>query len=272
MTKFILVFAALLLLILWQGQAVSAKVVIVGGLTHEKVAEKGEEYKGIILLRNPDDEPADVRLYQTDYTFNYEGKSDYGDPGTKPRSNASWLTLSPTRVTIAPKETVEVNYIMKVPKNDEMNGTFWSIIMVEPIASAPAPDTAKTGKEKVKMGIVTIIRYGIQIITNIGDTGERKLKFLDRKLISKEGRTLFQVDVENNGDRAMVPSIYVELYNKGGAFVGKFESLPSRIYPGCSIRSLIDLSGIPKGDYKALLVADNGDEHVFGAEYTLSIK
>ena len=145
------------------------------------------KYKGVIILRNPDDEPADVRLYQTDYTFNYDGKSDYGDPGIKPRSNASWLMLSPTRLTIPAKETAEVSYIIKVPKDQELNGTYWSMIMVEPIATPPPPDTTKTGKEKVKMGIMTIIRYGIQIITNIGDSGERKLKFLDKKLLSKEG-------------------------------------------------------------------------------------
>jgi len=42
-----------------------------------------------------------------------------------------------------------------------------------------------------------------------------------------------------------------------------------RIYPGTSVRHKIDLSSLPGGKYMALVVADNGDEYIFGAQYTL---
>ena len=51
--------------------------------------------------------------------------------------------------------------------------------------------------------------------------------------------------------------------------MGRFEAGRMGIYPGCSARFRIDLSGLPAGRYKAIVVADCGDENVFGAQYDL---
>ena len=67
----------------------------------------------------------------------------------------------------------------------------------------------------------------------------------------------------------MRPDVYVELFNEQGASLGKFSGLKYRIYPGTSVRQLIDVSTVPKGTYKALIVVDAGGDDVFGAQYTL---
>ncbi len=64
----------------------------------------------------------------------------------------------------------------------------------------------------------------------------------------------------------------MELYNTDGVNVGRFESRQLRIYPGCSVRHKVDFKDIPGGRYKALVVADNGDEYVFGARYDIELK
>ncbi|MHC9544074.1 MAG: hypothetical protein AB9903_31560 [Vulcanimicrobiota bacterium] len=253
-------------------QASYGSVIVVGGLTHEKSAKPSDTYEGILYLKNDGDEPSDVRLYLTDYKYSADGKSEYEKPGTEPRSNAEWITFSPQRLIVAPKDTAPVNYTVKVPGNADMKGTYWSMLMVEPLAETPAPDVQKSGKEKAKVGIQTVIRYGIQMITQMPESGEKKLSFPDKRLLIKEGRTLFQLDVANTGERSVSPLIWAELYNKDGAYIGRYESKRLRILPGCSVRHEVDFTGVPKGDYKALVVADNGDENVFGAEYNLSIK
>ncbi|MDQ7826691.1 MAG: hypothetical protein RDV48_28065 [Candidatus Eremiobacteraeota bacterium] len=262
--------ALILLFIVLTATCSWARVAVVGNLTHDHDAKPGDSYDGMIICRNDGDTPSDVKVYQTDYQFFYDGRNTYGEAGKMARSNAKWISISPMRLTVAPKETAAINYTITVPKDDALNGSYWSMIMVEPIAET-APEVSPE-KGKIKVGLQTIVRYGIQISTNIADSGEKKLRFIDKQLVLKDNQVALQLDLENNGERTLIPAVWTELYSGSGAYVGRFESGKYRIYPGCSVRHLIDLSGVPKGDYKALVVADNGDENVFGAEYNISIK
>lgn len=243
-----------------------ANVSVVGALSREKTVEPGERFEGIILLKNKGEGPYEVRAYQTDYLFSADGKSIYGDPGSTPRSNATWLSLRPNRLTIPPKETASVYYTVQVPDRTDLNGTYWSIVMIEPMA-----ETSLDGVEEGKVGLRTVVRYGFQIIVHIGDTGARKIRFLDKQLISQDEKKTFQMDIENIGERMLAPFVWVELYNKDGMTMGRFESRKKRIYPSCSVRHKVDLTDVPTGKYKALVIIDNGDESVFGAQYELEI-
>ena len=67
----------------------------------------------------------------------------------------------------------------------------------------------------------------------------------------------------------MRPEMYVELFDERGASVGTFRGALYRMYPGTSVRQSIDLTTVPPGTYKALVVVDAGADDVFGAQYTL---
>ena len=243
-----------------------AGVSIIGGLSHEKMAKPGETYKGSVLIKNNSAEPEEVKVYQTDYQFCFDGSNNYGPPGKSERSNANWIGLNPHRLIIQPGDVLTVNYTTKVPDDPNLVGTYWSMLMVEGIPKS-SPESSQAEKGKTKIGITQIMRYGVQMITNIGDTGERKLKFLETKLLRKaEGRFL-QVDIENTGQRGLRSSLWVDLYDKGGGYVGKFDGGGKRIYPGTSVRYKVDLAGVPEGTYKALVVADCGGDDIFGANY-----
>ena len=122
------------------------------------------------------------------------------------------------------------------------------------------------------IGVRTILRYGMQLITHIGDTGARELQFLDTKLLKTDKERLMQVDLENIGQRLLRPEVYVELFDLNGTKIGKFETRKRRTYPGTSIRQNIDLSEVASGMYKALVVADCGGDEIFGINYTLKIE
>ena len=263
--KFILFLVSILLLMATQVEA----GVAVGELSHEKNAQIDETYQGTIFINNNDNEPQEVKIYQTDYLFFSDGTNIYGEPGKDPRSNANWITFSPKRLTIPPKETSTVNYTVNVPDDKSLVGTYWSMLMVEGISKS-SPETVTEEKGKVQLGIRTVIRYGIQLVTHIGNTGNRELKFTGANLLAKEsGGRILQIDLENTGERWLVPFLRVELYDEDGNYIGRFESSKMRIYPGTSVCHKIDLSSLPGGKYKALVVADNEDEYVFGAQYTL---
>ena len=218
-----------------------AAVTVVGDLTHEKIAKAGEAYQGVITIANPGAKPQEARIYQTDYLFFSDGRNVYGEPGKSLRSNAGWIAFSPRQLLVPPGGNSEVNYTVRVPDDESLVGTYWSMIMVEGISEDSA-GAIEQEKGKVKVGVKTVIRYGIQMVTHIGDTGTRKIKFLKVELLKEgENRTL-QVDAENTGERWLRSSLWVELYDEKGNNIGKFEGERKRIYPGTSVRYRIDLS------------------------------
>lgn len=245
---------------------------VVGGLSRESVVKPGDKSDSRIVLLNNSDQPQTVRIYQADYQFWCDGRNDYGTPGSTPRSNAKWLTVTPGQVTVAAGATESIYYTINVPQDAALTGTYWSIVMVEPI-SGEALEPPKPEDGKSKIGLRTVMRYGIQVITQIGTTGIRDMRFADKRLVADTaGRSDLQLDIENTGERWLVPTVWAELFDANGAQVGRFDAMRARIYPGCSVRYRVNLTGVPTGHYKALVVADNGDEHVFGAQYDLDLK
>lgn len=251
--------------------AAGAGISVVGGLSHEKSAGPGEVYKGVIYIGNTADEPQEVKVYQTDYLFFCDGSNIYGEPGKTPRSNADWISFSPRRFTIPPRGRSPVNYTVKAPDGGTLAGTYWSMLMVEGV-SRDSPEFSGAEESRVQVGIRQVMRYGIQMVTHIGDTGTRKLKFLDTKLLKEGEKRVLQVDMENIGERWMRPFLWADLYDEKGSYIGRFEGGRLRIYPGASVRFRVDLSQAPEGKYKALVVADCGGDDIFGATYTLKFE
>ena len=248
-----------------------ASVFVEGSLTQEKICEVGEAYEGVITLRNTSSEPQEVKVYQTDYLFFCDGRNVYGEPGEFYRSNANWITLKSNIFTVPPNGTSTVSYIVDVPNDENLAGTYWSMLMVEPLSEAP-PEEIEAEKEEVKIGIRTVIRYGIQIVTHLGDSGKRELNILDRQ-VSKEGEDyILALDLENTGERSLRPALSAEIYNEEGMLLEKKEGGKYRIYPGTSVRATLNLGALSSGKYKILVVMDNGDQYIWGAQYSLSLQ
>jgi len=263
-----------------------AGVSVIGGLTREESVQPGEKFEGTIKLQNTGETSCQVNVYQTDYLFFADGSNNYGEPGSTIRSNAKWISVSPRRLTIPPQEEALIHYSGQVPpimqlasvyndlgqaQSQASVGTYWSMIMIEPMPEA-SPEAVENEPGDVSFGIQTKVRYGIQIVSNIGDTGVPKIKFLDKRLLTEDETTILQLDIENVGERWLSPDVWVELYDKDGGKVGRFEGQKKRIYPGCSVRHKVELAGVAEGEYKVLVVVDNGDQYVFGARYDLGIE
>jgi hypothetical protein len=246
-----------------------AGVAVVGSLVRHYAPKPGETFEGIILLKNTGSEAVEMGIGQTDYLFTADGSNHYDKPGTHPRSNAEWLSVNPARAFVAPQSTVSVYYKGKVPAASELQGTYWSMIMVEPI-NVPAP-AIQEEKEKVVVGIRTVMRYAVQIVTEIGATGIESLNVLEKRLIVDDAKKMLELDVGNNGERVQIPTLWAELYNEQGISIGRFEGGRWRIYPTCSVRYKVDLGDIPAGKYTAMIVMDTGGDYVTGAQYSLEI-
>lgn len=266
-SKFLFAFLALFFC---RPEVVESGISVIGGLTHEREAILGEIYQGVIIVKNATDEPVEVKMYQTDYRFYHDGRNYYDEPGINERSNANWISFSPQRLLIHPKGNIAVSYKVEVPQADSLVGTYWSMIMVEEIPG-DSPEASKPRNGQLQTTVRQVLRMGIQMVTHIGSSGHRELNFLDTALLKDQSKMTLQVDVENVGERWLRPYLWAELYDRQGRFIGRFEGNRLRIYPGTSVRFRIDLSQLPQGIYKALVVADSGGDDIFGINYNLQI-
>jgi hypothetical protein len=253
-----------LLAFLASGTAWSS-VAVLGPLAYEHVAAPGQPYGGTLELQNTGDGPADVRVYQSDYFFYADGRSLYGEAGVLPRSNARWVSVSPAQLRIPAGEKAVVRYAVQVPDDASLAGSYWSVIMVEPVEQS----TTESGADKSGVEISQVLRFAIQIVTQIGSSGNVLLGFTRLQLQAVDGLRSLLVDAENTGERWYRANVWAEIYDAEGRFIGRYDGGTFRMYPGTSARFTADLTGVQRGTYKALVVADCGGDDVFGANVDL---
>lgn len=262
---------ALALLATLAGAPAAAQIAVVSDAVEEKTAAAGESYAGTIRIRNTSGRAQEVKLYQTDYAFFADGRTIYGEPGSGPRSNARWVTMSPARLTLAPGAEGTVSYRVAVPAAAAQRGSFWSMVMVEPIEAGSAESAQPAPARKAQLSVQTRTRFGVQVVTHVGDEGARTLEFgTPRATNAAGGARSLEVDLANTGDRAFRPVLRLELFTADGAPAGRVESGRGLVYPGTSLRQRFELAGIPAGTYDALVVADAGGDDVFGARYKVT--
>ena len=251
-----------------------AQISVIGQLTDDRTVAPGASYDGTITVRNETDVPQEVKVYQTDYFFSYDGTTVYGEPGEAVRSNANWVRYTPTFIRLDPSASSVVSYSVKVPDSaagKPLEGSYWSMLMIEGIVPG-SPESSKPAPDRNQMGISQLIRYGVQIATHIAGTGKIEARFLDVRVQTEEdGTRLLVVDIQNIGDLWFRPTFSAEIFDASGASKGIFQGSQLRIYPGTSVQQRINLGKIARGTYTVMMILDAGGEDVVGAEYTLTL-
>jgi len=249
--------------------AARAQIAVLSSTVEERIAVPGEKYTGTIIVSNPGAQPQVARIYQTDYRFASDGTAHYDDPGSSPRSNASWITPQATRITVPPNSQVAVPYSVAVPQGDSLRGTYWSLIMVEGATTEPSAAGSAAGKPAMSVGAV--MRYAIQLATHIQNSGTRTVKFSSAAAAkTAAGGAALDVDMLNTGERGYRPTLWVEVYDEKGVLRAKAKQSRGLLYPGTSLHQHFDLGTLPSGTYKAVVFADTGEDSVFATQYTIS--
>jgi len=266
------IHSLLLVLLILPFASTHAQISIIGELSHDRQVHPGEQYEGTVTVLNESEESQEVKIYQTDYTFFADGTNNYAEPGTLPRSNASWIQFSPSHLVLPPRETSDVHFRVSAPQDTSrsIHGSYWSMLMVEGIQRGSPESSFPANPLKKEMGIRQAIRYGIQIASHLANTGNKEVRFLEAHLqTGDDGKHVLQLDIENTGSLGMRPEVYVELFDDTGTKKGRYSGLRYRLYPGTSVRQMIDFDNVLRGNYRALVVIDDGGNDVFAAEYSL---
>jgi hypothetical protein len=242
-----------------------AQIAVVGNAVDEHEAGPGQRYVSSITVRNLTAEPQPVRIYQTDYRFSADGTSNFDSAGTVARSNAAWIRPSASSITIPPMADIVLSYAVAVPAIDSLRGTYWSAIMVE--GQPRLPPQARRGE----IGLGSVFRYAVQVATHLPTAGSRKVRLTRQGFLTDStGTRVLDVVVENTGERAYRPNLWVELYDGRGALRKRVEQQRGLLYPGTSLKQRFSFGALPAGEYKALVFADTGDDTVSAAQFKLT--
>ena len=241
-------------------------VIVSNGLTHIHDLTPGTKTKGRIDLQNSNDTKQVVKIYQRDYFFQYNGETQYSTPGDLPRSNAKWINFGAKTFILRPHEKKVVYYDIQVPETDSLNGSYWSVVMIE----GTSPIKEDVSQEGFKIN--TLVRYAIQIVTNINKDIKSQLEFLNVVAKNDNNAHVFEVDMKNTGNYMLRPEISLEIFDTSGKSKGKFISDKKKLYPGTSARFYIEVPDLKSGNYNAVLLADCQDGNVFGANITVELK
>ncbi len=239
-------------------------IIVSGDLTREFSLQPGASTEARLLLHNPTASPSRARIYQTDYQVDATGAT-YGDAGKSPRSNAAWIELDEREPELQPGETRSIPFKITAPADPALRGTYWSMLMVEPAQNErpPAPG---------EISVRAVVRYGIQIVTQLGATPPTAPPSLSNQTIERvNGQHALRFDLANPGERWLRPRMEVRLFDRDGRALTTLPATQARIFPGSSTRQRFPLTHLPPGEYLALIVMDT-DDALFGAQYRFQLK
>lgn len=229
--------------------AVSGSALQITQIEFVLTVEQGGSYQLTFVVRNDSEASQVISLYLGDWDRDLEGKNRFYPVGTISRSLSPWLTLSHTRLALAPGEAREVTVTLDVPSEEEriLAGTYWGIVFVQ---GEPRP---------IRQGGTTVMaveRFGVKVYATIAGTerpgGEvRALEFVPQE----EGYTV-QVLYENTGNVHSWVEGVVEVVDRTGTVVQSVSLEQFPVLPGAQRRVTATLPPLPPGIYQVRAVLD----------------
>lgn len=258
----------LLMFLMLQFSFLQAGIVVLNGLTHTYKVEKGKVYKGKIGIENTGNTSQNVKLFLQDFTYKADGSINYTAIRTNSRSNGDWIRLNTNLITLKAKEKTEVFYEITVPNQSPDPGSYWSVIIVEPV------EDIKPSNDKAGINITSVIRYAIQVITDFeSENAKPDLKFESVKIEKEDGKQTAKIAIANNGNLYCRPSVTIEIYNRRtGERLGSYTSTAMGLLPQTSKSFHIDISKVPPDQYKAVLIATDEEDNAFALNVELEVK
>ena len=175
------------------------------------------------------------------------------------------MSLSDNEILMEPGQTINITYGLTPPADLDKSGSYWGVIMIEEI------EDLDTNKPTVGVKVNALVRYAIQIIGSYDDNAVKQLEIADIKLDTTGGEQHVRISVQNSGNIMMKPIMILEVYSTDGEQIARKEIPYQKVYPGyCKVFD-IPLADIPAGSYDSVIVADCGDENLYGMRFTLPV-
>ncbi|MBO6517864.1 MAG: hypothetical protein JJ975_15065 [Bacteroidia bacterium] len=254
-----------ILLVFSMAATTKASLVIVNGLSHEHIVQVGNRSQGSIVIKNTAETPKRAKIYKSDVEHNCDGQTQFNENTERDRCNSDWTLLSDNEIVISGGQSYTLTYEIE-PKTDvEQNGSYWGVIMVEEIKDL---DTLTPQRG---VTVTSLIRYAIQIVTHFENENVKNLEIIGVDIDTTKEVNLLAVSINNTGNYMLKPIMILELYNESGEQVYRNEIPYQKVYPGFCKLFELPVEEVPKGTYNGILVADCGDENIYGLNLELEV-
>lgn len=230
----------------------------------------GDIYTTTIKIINIDTQDAMASIYLSDYQRIYD-QPQYQEPNTSKRSNAAWIQLGITELVIPARSEREIPVTVTVPANDNLSGSYWSLIIVEGEAKET---TLNTNENSLNIDIVN--RHGLNVITNF-TKGFFEFAFNSPNFYKEQDDIIiFSVDTVNTGSKIAYGEAYLDLFTTTGNEIGRIHLGTQIFRPENPTRLTFDLTELStelhSHTYNAIMIIDAGNDNLYGARYNLDIK
>jgi len=216
----------------------------------------GETVAQTITLSNTSQTILTFSTRIQDFDRDSLGNKIYYDPGTRPSSNAKWLTMSSTSLRLLPGENKKLNISMAIPADSKK-------ITQSMIFFTQVKEAAATGSVVKSIGVSILMEMGVQVYFTPNGLNAGELEFLafeDRGTVGtgKEQMRKLMIKIHNNGEINKDAFVRLELTNKETGEEHKIDPASIALLPNATQWVTFNLPIKLTGKFLAVALLDAG--------------
>lgn len=212
---------------------------------------------GEIIVENSTSETRKINIYLGDWRYlaAADGSKEFPPVNTTPLSGASWISFSPSEITLPPFSKKQVSYAVKVPKDAKEGGRYAALFFESNFGKF------ESGQKEMGAALGVVIRIATLFYIEVEGTVNRSasIENLTLKEETKPEERTFQLDFKNTGNVDITASGTCHIIDEQGMVYarGKFNDVYS--FPGDTAKlTAVALGAVPKGVYDAVFTIDLG--------------
>jgi hypothetical protein len=258
---------SLIVALMFLAKSLFAGVAITNGLTHVYNGVSGNIITGEIILVNTTDIEQRITFGMQDAIYSCSKTRIFSESITHAFSSKSWFNASTMEKVLKPREKYVYRFSIVIPKDQDLRGTYWSVIMV----NVEKPVVEGIVKNGVQLN--SKIRYAVGLYTNVNSFDTVDLDFDTINLKKDENSTKKSLDIKvlNNSLFIQGVKLTLEIYNDKGVKIHEAMTGRNLTVSGACRDFKIDISKVPKGTYQCVLIADSKEEFV-GTNISLNVE
>lgn len=248
-------------------QLMFSNVLVMNGLTHVYSGRSGETITGEVILINSSSIEQRVTFDLNDALFSCSKDRVFSDTESHSKSSRSWFMGNLMDITLAAKERFVYKFDIQIPKNQDINGSFWSVLMVN------IEQPIKEETLNAQIGLDTKISYAIGLLTHVNSFEEMNMDFQSIDLIKDTDDFKKQLEIKLINESAFIEvvKLSLEVYNTHGDLVLTNNSKRVLNFPGFCKDYSLDVSELPIGEYECVLIAEAREEFI-GTNFSLKLE
>jgi len=220
----------------------------------------GESDNQTIIVENTSDKVESFVVSASDYDFDGDGKMKFLPLGSSKRSCSSYMTLTPSFITINPNESVKINVLMKVPQDSVK--TRWGIVSIR---SEKEYIGIAADKDVVQAGLIITPEIAVKVLQTPPNLTFSKMTIKDFKeaVRGKDDSTrVFQVKIANEGEVRTKAKVYLTASNLETLKETTTEPFEVNVLPGVNSELKLGLPAeLKPGAYSLAAILDYGAEN-----------